>query len=104
MSKKNYTGVYSTTLKDGTPSFRASITYRGRHISLGSFDNIEDASKAYKDASRVLNDPDFSIESYNKNMTLPFEKCVTLINFRDKGMYISTPILRVIVSNNHTIR
>ena len=30
-------GVYETTLKDGTPSFRASITYRKKHISLGSF-------------------------------------------------------------------
>ncbi len=110
MSKKNYVGVYSTALKDGTPSFRASITYRGRHISLGSFDDIEDASKAYKDASRVLNDPDFSIESYNKNMTLPFEKCVTLINFRDKGMYIANPIylekkyFRYFLSPNHVLK
>ena len=92
MSKKTYVGVYSTALKDGTPSYRASITYRGRHISLGSFDDIKKAAKAYKDASRVLEDPNFSIESYKNNMTLPFEKCVTLINFRDKGMYISTPI------------
>ncbi|MBQ7613925.1 MAG: hypothetical protein IJU77_02680 [Butyrivibrio sp.] len=110
MSKKNYTGVYSTTLKDGTPSFRASITYRGRHISLGSFDDIKVASGAYKDAAMILESPDFSIESYNKNMTLPFEKCVTLINFRDKGMYIANPIylekkyFRYFLSPNHVLK
>ena len=92
MSKKNYIGVYSTALKDGTPSYRASITYQGKHISLGSFDDIKKAARAYKEASAILDDPSFSIESYKKNMTLPFEKCVSLINFRDKGMYISNPI------------
>ena len=92
MSKKKYVGVYSTTLKDGTPSFRASITYCGKHISLGSYYDIRSASKAYEDAAAVLDDPTRDITSYKKSMTLPFEKFVTLINFRDKGMYISNPI------------
>ncbi len=92
MSKKNYIGVYSTALKDGTPSYRASITYMGRHISLGSYPKIQQAANAYKEASAILDDPDFTIESYKKTMSLSFEKCVTLINFRDKGMYIANPI------------
>ncbi len=85
-------GVYTTALKDGTPSYRASITFRGRHISLGSFQRAADASKAYKDASRILENSDFEIKSYRNNMALSFDKCVSLINFRDKGMYISNPI------------
>ncbi|MBP3274618.1 MAG: hypothetical protein J6L93_06410 [Butyrivibrio sp.] len=92
MSKKKYVGVYSTTLKDGTPSFRASITYCGKHIALGSFSDIKTASKVYEDASKVLDDENITVSSYKKTMSLPFDKFVTLINFRDKGMYISNPI------------
>ncbi len=92
MSKKNLIGVYETSLKDGTPSYRASITFRGKHISLGSYPRASAASRAYSEALSILDDPDFIIKDYKKSMTLPFEKCVTLINFRDKGMYISNPI------------
>ncbi len=92
MSKKNYIGVYTTTLKDGTPSFRASITYRGKHISLGSFDDIKKAAKAYREAAKILDNDNFSISSYKKSFALSFEKCVSLINYRDKGMYIANPI------------
>ena len=92
MSQKKVIGVYTTTLKDGTPSYRASITYNGKHISLGSYDRITRASRAYKEASSILSGSSFTVESYKPSMALPFEKVVTLINFRDKGMYISTPI------------
>ena len=92
MSKKKYVGVYSTTLKDGTPSFRASITYCGKHIALGSFSDVNYASKVYKDAARLLDDDSITVSSYTSDMALPFEKFVSLINFRDKGMYISNPI------------
>ena len=92
MNNKKIVGVYYTSLKDGTPSYRASITYCGRHIALGSFDNDKDAGKAYKDASKILNNPKYDISSYNKKMTLPFDKYVSLVNYRDKGMYISNPI------------
>ncbi len=92
MSKKKYVGVYSTTLKDGTPSFRASITYCGKHIALGSFSDIKTASKVYEDASKILDDESITVSSYKKTMSLPFDKFITLINFRDKGMYISNPI------------
>ena len=92
MGKKNSTGVYITALKDGTPSYRASITHRGRHISLGSFEKMDQAAKAYEEASMILSTPTFTISSLHDCMALPFEKCITLINFRDKGMYISNPI------------
>ena len=92
MNQKKVIGVYTTTLKDGTPSYRASITYNGKHIALGSYDKIGKASKAYKEAAKILADSSFTVESYKSSMSLAFEKVVTLVNFRDKGMYISTPI------------
>lgn len=92
LKNKKSVGVYATTLKDGTPSYRASITHNGKHISLGSFDKISTASKVYKEAARVLSKDSIAISSYKDSMALPFEKFVSLINYRDKGMYISTPI------------
>ncbi|WP_029231139.1 hypothetical protein [Butyrivibrio sp. VCB2006] len=96
--KKKAVGVYITTLKDGTPSFRASITHGGKHISLGSFDSEKEAAAVYKEASKILNSPKITIASYqsltanNKMNHIPYEKFVSLINYRDKGMYIPTPI------------
>ena len=72
--------------------YRASITYCGKHIALGSYDKITRASKAYKEASGIFADSSFTVESYKPGMSLSFEKVVTLVNFRDKGMYIATPI------------
>ena len=92
MSKKKYVGVYKTTQKDGTLSYRASITYDSRHISLGSFSKPAPAAKAYKEAAKILSDDTFAIPSYKSSMALPFEKVVTLINYRDNRMYIKCPI------------
>lgn len=86
------TGVYETALKDGTPTYRASITHRGKHLSLGSYMDADSAAVAYREARHILSDPDFGISSYRSDMFLPFDKFICLINFRDKGMYISNPI------------
>ena len=37
-------GVYIAYKKNGTAYYRASITYRNKHISLGSFHTEEDAN------------------------------------------------------------
>lgn len=85
-------GVYTTRLKDGTASYRAGITVKSKHISLGSFDNPDDASGAYKDALYTLKS-DCTIEDYEKiSARLPFKKYVILINLRDNGIYFNTPI------------
>ena len=85
-------GVYTTRLKDGTASYRAGITVKSKHISLGSFDNPDDASGAYRDALYTLKS-DCTIEDYEKKSThLPFKKYVILINLRDNGIYFNTPI------------
>ncbi len=85
-------GVYETSLKDGTKSYRASITFKGKHIALGSFSDAQHAGDAYSQAQDILSDSSFTLSSYEKEKSLSFEKCVVLINFRDKGLYIPTPI------------
>ncbi|MBR4670546.1 MAG: hypothetical protein IKO84_08095 [Butyrivibrio sp.] len=92
MKKNKSVGVYETTLKDGTPSYRSSITYNGKHIALGSFSDKRTAARVYKEAYRVLHTDKATISDYKKDMSLPFEKYVSLINYRDKGMYIANPI------------
>lgn len=88
---KKYTGIYKATKKDGTCYFRASITYQGKHISLGSFITAETAHNAYEEAGQILKHIDYLPDSYHPR-TLSFEKCVILMNFRDHNIYIKTPI------------
>lgn len=72
-------GVYTTRLKDGTASYRAGITVKSKHISLGSFDNPDDASGAYRDALYTLKS-DCTIEDYEKKSThLPFKNMSSLL-------------------------
>lgn len=87
-------GVYEDKRKNGTIYYRASITFKGKHISLGSFDRMIDAQKAYKDACDLLNS-NCSIDKYIvdlNNHILSLEKAVTIINYRDTNIYISNPI------------
>ncbi len=88
---KKYTGIYEATKKDGTCYYRASITYRSKHISLGSFATAETAHAAYEEAGMILKDTGILPDSYNPQI-LSFEKCVVLMNFRDHNLYIKTPI------------
>lgn len=85
-------GVYTNHRKDGTLYYRSSITFHSKHISLGSFSSESDASRAYKRAGELLNDETYTLEHYHKSDILPFKKWVTLLNFRDNGMYIRTPV------------
>lgn len=84
-------GVYPATKKDGSQYFRSSITYRSKHISIGSFSAQQDASLCYKEAEALLYS-DTSISDYTESSLLSFEKWVTLINFRDHKIYFKTPI------------
>lgn len=85
-------GVYKAKKKNGEVYFRASITYRNKHISLGSFDTEENAYKAYQEAEEIVRNGKYRLENYNKEFTIAFNKFVVLINFRDNGMYIRNPI------------
>ncbi|QUI22846.1 hypothetical protein HZI73_11335 [Vallitalea pronyensis] len=84
-------GVYQATKKNGTIYYRASITYKSKHISLGSYDTETVAHDAYQEAYDLLNGS-MPIPSYGLDSLLSFEKWVILINYRDNGHYIKNPI------------
>ena len=86
------TGVYKATKKDKTTYFRASFTYNSKHISLGSYSCEKDAHQAYLDAKNVIDSPDISLDDFSVCKVLPHDKFITLLNYRDNGIYISTPI------------
>ena len=54
------TGVFEATKKNGSIYYRSSINYKGKHISLGSFDKEDDAHNAYMEAGEVLTDYDIN--------------------------------------------
>ncbi len=91
-------GVYLATKKDGTVYYRASLTHRGKHISIGSFETAEKGHLAYLEACSLLRTTSdtaslLSISDYKKETHyLSFEKWVCLINLRDNRMYFATPI------------
>ncbi len=91
-------GAFPAKKKDGTLYYRSSVTYRGKHISLGSYPDDVAAHEAYLTASALLTaqvPPLFgcTIEDYTLyGGALPFDKWVCLLNFRDNGIYCHTPI------------
>lgn len=85
-------GSFQAKKKDGTIYYRSSITYKNKHISLGSFPTEEEAHAAYVQAGSLIADNVLTIDSYTKDSLLSFEKWVILINFRDNNIYFSTPI------------
>lgn len=85
-------GIFRAVKKDGTVYYRASLTYRGKHISLGSYRDAEQAHSAYEEGIRLLNDSSLSLKSYLETSSLSFEKWVCLLNFRDNGIYLGNPI------------
>ncbi|MBR1854598.1 MAG: hypothetical protein IJ794_15890 [Lachnospiraceae bacterium] len=68
------------------------MTYRRKHISLGSFSCEADAHLAYLEGQRLSTDPQVTLIQYTEQSPLAFEKWVSLINFRDNGIYFGTPI------------
>lgn len=92
MSQK---GVFISKKKDGSIYYRSSITYKNKHISLGSFDSEALAHNAYKDALNIIENDSITLQSVLDNIdnyTLDFEKIVILCNFRDNGIYSANPI------------
>ncbi|MCQ2537498.1 MAG: hypothetical protein MJ124_03775 [Lachnospiraceae bacterium] len=90
-------GVYLNQKKDGTTLYRASITVKDKHISLGSYKTEAFAHSAYLRAKQILSCKK-TLRAYinefqdGKKSALPFEKVIMLVNLRDNGVYIKTPI------------
>lgn len=86
-------GVYSAKRMNGEVYYRASITYNGKHISLGSFSIENDANQAYTLSGEILcGNSLWAVENYPTPCILPFDKWVVLINFRDNHIYFKNPI------------
>ena len=85
-------GVFAVKKKNGEKYFRASITFHSKHISLGSFDTSDDAHKAYEEAGRIL----YNAIDISNIISVPTylspDRAISLINFRDNGIYFKTPI------------
>ncbi len=88
----HYAGVFSARKKNGDIYYRASLTHRKKHISLGSYSSAQKAHKAYLEGSRLLADSRITLMDFTEESPLPFEKWVSLINFRDNGLYLGNPI------------
>ena len=86
-------GVYTAKQKNGTIYYRSNITYKNKHISLGSSSTEEDAHDTYLEAARILNDTSVDLTNYTSHLQfLSPDKAVTLINFRDNQLYFRNPI------------
>ncbi|MFV0343506.1 MAG: hypothetical protein ACK5JH_11585 [Anaerocolumna sp.] len=85
-------GVYKAAKKSGELYYRSSITYKNKHISLGSYSLEILANKAYLEADSLLKDTHLGIKDYIPSSTLGFEKWVILINYRDNKIYMKNPI------------
>ncbi len=86
-------GVSQAVKKDGSLYYRASITCRNKHISLGSFGTELEAHKAYLEADQLFSDTQTTIDNVNfSQFLLKHEKIVTLLNYRDNKIYIKNPI------------
>lgn len=86
-------GVYSATMKNGIKYYRSSITYQGKHISLGSYKTEKEAHQAYLIAGDILADNSiWNIENYPSPCILSFHKWIVLMNVRDNHIYFKNPI------------
>lgn len=85
-------GVFLAKKKDGTIYFRSSFTVRNKHISLGSYSNELQASRAYREACLIMSDLSYTPDSDYQTFTLYFSKIISIINFRDHGIYMKSPI------------
>ncbi len=86
-------GVYLANHKDNSTYFRASITYRNKHISLGSYATELQAHQAYLEALHILSDTSVTLDILDaEDSILLFEKRVSLLNFRDNRIYFKNPI------------
>lgn len=85
-------GVYSAQKKNGTVYYRSSVTYRNKHISLGSFPTEQEAHEAYCSAKNLLQDERLLTPEDYSPSPLTFRKWVSLTNFKNNNIYINTPI------------
>ena len=90
MSK--YPGVTTAKKKNGEVYYRSSMTIKSKHVSLGSFDDPEMATRAYSEASDIVRKKMYELNDYSDSFALDFEKFIMLMNYRNTGILFKTPI------------
>ena len=86
-------GVYETKKKDGTTYYRASLTFKNKHISLGSSSDATVAHGMYLEGQKIATDDTITLQNFFGYIVhLSFEKAVCILNYRDNDIYIKTPI------------
>ena len=88
-------GAFQSKKKDGSIYYRSSVTYHSKHISLGSFQTEKEAHLVYLEAKNLLETTkELSPDDYDSSdfPLLPFPKWISLLNFKNNGYYIKTPI------------
>ena len=85
-------GAFKAKLKNGKYYYRSSVTYKNKHISLGSYDTEDRAHAAYKVAKDIIANKNITIDAYRTDTPLDFDKFVIMINFRDNNVYIKNPV------------
>lgn len=86
-------GIFQAKKNDGSIYYRSSIHRKGKKISLGSFDDEESAKAAYKEAVALFKDKSITLINYKEHVfNLSDDKTVSVLNFRDNGLYFKTPI------------
>lgn len=85
-------GVFAAKKKNGSVYYRSSVTFRSKHISLGSYSAEEEAHQAYTAARGLLAEDRMLTPEDYEPQALPFLKWVVLTNFKNNGIYIKTPI------------
>lgn len=84
-------GVFTATKKNGTIYYRSSITFRNKHISLGSFETKDLAHNCYRLAKEIVTSS-LGVMDYKSSYPISFDKWVILVNFRDNHYYFKNPI------------
>lgn len=92
MNQSSAAGTFRAQKKDGSIYYRASVTYKNKHISLGSYENQALAHQAYKNALQIVGSSSIQLTDYSSGEILSHDKWVSLINFRDNNIYIKNPI------------
>lgn len=76
--------------KSGTTFYRVYYFYKSKKIYVGLYETVEKAQKAYDYVDFILKH-DVFVSDYEDGL-ISFSKFIVFINFRNSGMYISTPI------------
>ncbi|MBO6134140.1 MAG: hypothetical protein J6P05_07405 [Lachnospiraceae bacterium] len=84
-------GVSSSRKKSGEVYYRAGITFRSKHISLGSSSSASEAHEMYLEGKRIIS-TSVQLNEYVETSPLAFDKWVCLINFRENRVYFKNPI------------